>query len=1085
MNIEKLKTLLAQLDYNKNINNIDKVKELENEIKSFKLDFIKSDLIKFKSDSKSKYITYPDYSDPDFYKKLLNKKEFIKFKDEINKNVGCDNTVFSLTKNQKFVKNFIHPSTPYNSILLFHDVGVGKTLTAVSIAEQFINSLRKKIIVITPANLKENFKKQIFNIKRLDQPISKSYYDQVNDPSLKEEMIEKKGNKLVKSKYEFFSFQEFANYVENEKKSVKKEGMRAWHLTELFSNTVIIIDEVHNLRDDMILEMKDDDMKKSSKAIMEIMQYSLNTKLILLTATPMFNEAKEIIWLLNVMLTNDKRTNISESDIFDNNAIKKDNLKTIARGYISRVRGRNPITFPIRLQPSHSKIKILTAKDIPTIEFNKTTKIQKNLLLSKLELIPSNFTDYQKHIYNLCKKDNNKMNERTLTQISILVFPFLNKNDINKTNYAECYGKKGFDNLINTNVKKSNSMLHSYKTEKQFLDENNIEIYAPKLKSIIDLINSSKGIVYIYSFFLPSGLLPLAIALEHAGYNKYDTNNLLVDKKRNKKVKGNYVIISGDSQYTRSIDDCVSEVCSPENKNGKKIKVVLGSSASAEGLDFKNIREVHFLEPWYHLNKVEQVIGRAARHCSHINLEEKERNVTVYHHITKDSLSKEESIDEKTYRIAENKQKLIDEVEKILEEVSIDCTFIDDYSKMYIEKNKIIESSQKVLINSNTIKDIVKPVPKCVYNKTDETIDSSTYGIHFMEYDIEQTIKELQNLFSKNGVLTYKQILDNLQQNNKIDVDVINYAISRILDEKILINNNNIDGYLIYRSDKYMFQPNSISEVSLKSKDRVNYQPKITKCINFKVDDTSKLSNSNVNVNVGTSTSKNTILNTLIDQIKTLQKQIKYIELQDVIIDYYIDRINQKDINSLCKHVLNSLMNKNDKNYLYYEKIRKSLVEAHILSEDNRYILNIYKNDELDKLKEIYVIDKSNVKNINIRKANNSDKYDFKDFEFKDENNSIKAFMEISKSSTVTFKIKDLESANQKGIVCKSLYKQKIINLLKEIKPDIEVNEKDNKDKLCELYELFVRYENNKDKKLKIFLRIYEAKLQKNLLKTK
>ena len=40
-------------------------------------------------------------------------------------------------------------------------------------------------------------------------------------------------------------------------------------------------------------------------------------KLLLLTATPMFNNAKEIIWLTNLMNLNDKRFPIKIRDVFD------------------------------------------------------------------------------------------------------------------------------------------------------------------------------------------------------------------------------------------------------------------------------------------------------------------------------------------------------------------------------------------------------------------------------------------------------------------------------------------------------------------------------------------------------------------------------------------------------------------------------------------------------------------------------------------------------------------------------------------------------------------------------------------------
>ena len=41
--------------------------------------------------------------------------------------------------------------------------------------------------------------------------------------------------------------------------------------------------------------------------MLDLVTYVDNMKMLLLTATPMFNDAMEIIWLLNLMNLNDKR----------------------------------------------------------------------------------------------------------------------------------------------------------------------------------------------------------------------------------------------------------------------------------------------------------------------------------------------------------------------------------------------------------------------------------------------------------------------------------------------------------------------------------------------------------------------------------------------------------------------------------------------------------------------------------------------------------------------------------------------------------------------------------------------------------
>jgi len=73
---------------------------------------------------------------------------------------------FKLMAHQEFLKNFISPNTPYNGVLIYHSTGVGKTCTAISIAEGFkdtMKSYNNKIIVISSDAIKKNFKKELYN----------------------------------------------------------------------------------------------------------------------------------------------------------------------------------------------------------------------------------------------------------------------------------------------------------------------------------------------------------------------------------------------------------------------------------------------------------------------------------------------------------------------------------------------------------------------------------------------------------------------------------------------------------------------------------------------------------------------------------------------------------------------------------------------------------------------------------------------------------------------------------------------------------------------------------------------------------
>ena len=90
-----------------------------------------------------------------------------------------------------------------------------------------------------------------------------------------------------------------------------------------------------------------------------------------------------------------------------------------------------------------------------------------------------------------------------------------------------------------------------------------------------------------------------------------------------------FMVIDGSSNK-KELAEQLNIVTSKGNGAGQRIKVILGTVAASEGLDFKRIRNVHILDPWYNLNRIEQTVGRGIRFCSHSDLDYNKRNVTVY-----------------------------------------------------------------------------------------------------------------------------------------------------------------------------------------------------------------------------------------------------------------------------------------------------------------------------------------------------------------------------------------------------------------------------------------------------------------------
>ena len=180
---------------------------------------------------------------------------------------------------------------------------------------------------------------------------------------------------------------------------------------------------------------------------------------------------------------------------------------------------------------------------------------------------------------------------------------------------------------------------------------------------MMNRINNASGKIFVYSSFKEfAGLKSFVKVLEAFGYKNYATHG-----EGNKR----FAIWSGDENmnYKEEIKTVFNR---DGNLNGTKLKIILGSSSIKEGVSFKGVRQVHIIDPYWNLPRLEQVIGRASRFCSHKDLPLEKRTVKVYiylaiHH------SEEETIDKYIYKLSLRKNKLVSEFEKAIKEAAIDC----------------------------------------------------------------------------------------------------------------------------------------------------------------------------------------------------------------------------------------------------------------------------------------------------------------------------------------------------------------------------------------------------------------------------
>ncbi len=398
----------------------------------------------------------------------------------------------------------------------------------------------------------------------------------------------------------------------------------------------------------------------------------------------------------------------------------------------------------------------------------------------------------------------------------------------------------------------------------RIFSRNNIGKYSSKIKSIIETIMVSKGVILIYSQYIDGGLIPMALALEELGFIRYGegAKNLFttppseaIDVRTMKpKIKGDknfmparYIMITGDPRISPNNAYDVTGVTQDENMNGEKIKVILISQAGSEGIDFKFIRQVHILEPWYNMNRIEQIVGRAVRNFSHKELPFKERNVEVFLHGTLLEDKKEEAADIYVYRVAEQKAIQIGKITRLLKETSVDC-ILNYEQNNFTQKNfeKILkqkhEKVEQILSTGKVIKDFkIGDQPytaacdymetceyKCQPNKEikEEDLIQDTYNESYIMMNSEKIFQKIRNLFGdkKEGKFFFikTDLINQINSLKKYPLVQIYAALTQLIDDEneYIVDKYGRTGRLINVGDYYLFQPSELDNKNISIFDR-------------------------------------------------------------------------------------------------------------------------------------------------------------------------------------------------------------------------------------------------------------------------
>jgi hypothetical protein len=454
-------------------------------------------------------------------------------------------------------------------------------------------------------------------------------------------------------------------------------------------------------------------------------------------------------------------------------------------------------------------------------------------------------------------------------------------------------GKIGLERMMNYVDEKSPPVKGDFEYKKTTLDHygkifsrEHIGKYSSKIKSILDnIVNEksgkvSEGVILIYSQYIDSGLIPMALALEEMGFTRYgqgvkplfknkptevvDVMTMKAPADKKKFMPARYAMITGETRLSPNNDFEVKGLTGEDNTDGNKVKVVLISKAGSEGIDFKFIRQVHILEPWYNMNRIEQIIGRAVRNFSHKDLPFEKRNVEIFMYGTILGDNKEEAADLYVYRVAEYKAIQIGKVTRVLKETAVDCLLNNgsgtgdsgdekpSFSQEFFSSN-LKKPIKQILSNGMELDNFkIGDAPfspacdymaQCNYDcRPDKDIDikdlnKDTYNENFIVVNSEKILQRIRMLMKESFFYKKDVLTRSIRTPKEYPYVQIYSALTQLVEDEneFITDKYGRNGRLINIGDYYLFQPVELRDKNASIFDRstpIDYKHEM---INFEI----------------------------------------------------------------------------------------------------------------------------------------------------------------------------------------------------------------------------------------------------------
>ena len=699
---------------------------------------------------------YPDVNDPSFYQKLYEQKEFYDLSHK-----GKTNTFFN---HQIIPQRFLSPWSFYQSLLLLHDTGTGKSGSVSAVIDLLKNYNEKTTIVYVTNNdtLVRNFKDELLKLC----------------PWVKKNRKEFQFSESTFFKRYLFLFTTFGSF----EKDIQKLSLFQ------LKNSFIVLDEAHHLITKFMTNYQ---------VIYKFLQKIPDRKLMVLTATPMRDDALELIYLLNLVLPSPLPTGPdfiteyltirkeNQIDLYEWKPKKDVEFRERIRGYVSVFRQR------------------IENVDIKYCGEKLSNDMFTTLYVDKME-------DYQNNIYmktwgktseNQVLMDSVNREEEgnvydTLYNFSIQSSLFVFPGGSYGTPGAQQYSTNGYK--FNNRFFKDTTMILNPKTDNEIrYNLNTLKKYSIVYHNLIKNIMKAKEkgkLIYVYSEKINgSGILRCISLLEQC----FQFSRLTTPNSNIFQTPTNRFIFLHDNETI----PLINLYNDSRNKNGEFIRVIFGTDKTTEGITLKNVQEIHIITPGWNFGKKNQAQGRGYRLGSHADFGGKKMEVQVYLHCAVPR-SLDDSVNFLQYTRSETKERNIYLFSYALLIAAMDCQM--NYYQNY-QQNDLDFSSQCYLKKCSYQCDGIDPD-----SIASPTIQEGTYNSYFVDSS-RHVVQEITNLFLQDSSPKTLEQLYHHFSNQKFSMFQIYYAIMEIISSPIPIPIYDgtkrfllhQDGYLYLSSDRH------------------------------------------------------------------------------------------------------------------------------------------------------------------------------------------------------------------------------------------------------------------------------------------